>query len=50
MGSHTTPPPHTQTYARMQIPPALGYGDAGAPPNIPGGSTLIFETELVKIE
>lgn len=28
----------------------MGYGDAGAPPSIPGQATLIFETELVKIE
>eukprot|EP01024_Parvocaulis_polyphysoides_P073494 TRINITY_DN945_c0_g1_i3.p2 TRINITY_DN945_c0_g1~~TRINITY_DN945_c0_g1_i3.p2 ORF type:complete len:147 (+),score=22.66 TRINITY_DN945_c0_g1_i3:84-524(+) len=34
---------------KLKIPPHLGYGDNGAPPKIPGGATLIFETELVQI-
>ena len=32
------------------IPPDIGYGDAGAPPKIPGASTLRFSVELVSIE
>ncbi|KAJ9246002.1 hypothetical protein DTO027B5_8412 [Paecilomyces variotii] len=33
----------------LTIPPEYGYGDRGIGP-IPGGSTLIFETELVGID
>ncbi|KAM3502239.1 hypothetical protein MY10362_004977 [Beauveria mimosiformis] len=32
----------------LTIPPEYGYGDSGIGP-IPGGATLIFETELVGI-
>ena len=34
---------------KMVIPPDIGYGDRGAPPRIPGGSTLVFEVELIDI-
>ena len=30
----------------MLVPPHLGYGRQGAPPDIPGQSTLYFEVEL----
>ena len=33
----------------LQIPPEYAYGDKGVGP-IPGGATLIFEVELLKIE
>jgi len=35
---------------KLTIPASLGYGARGSPPKIPGGSTLIFETELLAIE
>ncbi|XP_065289141.2 FK506-binding protein 2 [Dermacentor albipictus] len=35
---------------KLIVPPSLGYGEAGAGDRIPPGSTLVFETELTKIE
>lgn len=35
---------------RLVIPSELGYGKSGAGDTIPPDSTLIFETELIKIE
>jgi FKBP-type peptidyl-prolyl cis-trans isomerase len=31
----------------VTIPAKLGYGRSGAPPTIPGNSTLIFEIEML---
>ena len=35
---------------RLTIPPELGYGDRGVGSQIPPGSTLIFEVELLEVE
>ncbi|KAG6593027.1 Peptidyl-prolyl cis-trans isomerase FKBP15-2 [Cucurbita argyrosperma subsp. argyrosperma] len=34
---------------KLTIPSKLGYGPHGVPPTIPGGVTLVFDTELVAI-
>lgn len=36
--------------AKLVCPPALAYGDRGAPPRVPGGATLMFEIELVSVQ
>lgn len=35
--------------ARLVCPPETAYGERGSPPRIPGGSTLVFEVELLDI-
>merc|ERR1719219_865425 len=34
---------------KLTIPSHLGYGRRGSPPDIPGGATLLFDTELLNI-
>jgi hypothetical protein len=35
--------------ARLVCPSEIAYGDAGRPPKIPPGATLVFEVELLDI-
>ena len=35
---------------KMCIPPALGYGKRGAPPEIPSNAVLKFTVKLLKVE
>ena len=35
---------------KLTIPPALGYGDQGAPPVIPANATLVFSIEVLSVE
>jgi FKBP-type peptidyl-prolyl cis-trans isomerase FkpA len=35
--------------SQLVCPAAIGYGERGSPPVIPGGATLVFEVELLGI-
>jgi FKBP-type peptidyl-prolyl cis-trans isomerase FkpA len=35
--------------SQLVCPSSIAYGEAGAPPDIPGGATLVFEIELLAI-
>jgi FKBP-type peptidyl-prolyl cis-trans isomerase len=35
--------------AKLVCPPGIAYGDRGRPPQVPPGSTLVFEVELLEI-
>lgn len=34
----------------LEVPPELGYGPEGRPPQIPPDSTLVFEVELLEVQ
>ena len=36
--------------AQLVCPSDIAYGDGGRPPQIPGGSTLVFEVELLEVK
>ncbi|KAM0931292.1 hypothetical protein ACQ4PT_000359 [Festuca glaucescens] len=34
---------------KLRIPSKMGYEERGSPPKIPGGATLVFDTELIAV-
>jgi FKBP-type peptidyl-prolyl cis-trans isomerase len=35
---------------KLVLPPSMAYGEAGAPPDIPPGSPLVFDVEVLGVE
>ena len=35
---------------KLVLPPSMAYGEAGAPPDIPPGSTLVFDVEVLGLQ
>ena len=40
----------TDETRRVTVPPKLGYGKRGDPPDIPGDSTLVFDVTMLRFE